>query len=39
MDLRRRIVALNRNKEISSAVVAVRFSVSRAVVGKLVRKS
>jgi transposase len=38
MDLRRRVVAAYRNKEGSYAVLAVRFSVSRAVVGKLVRQ-
>ena len=38
MDLRRRVVAAYRNKEGSYAVLAVRFAVSRAVVGKLVRQ-
>ena len=38
MDLRRRVVAAYRNKEGSYAVLAARFSVSRAVVGKLVRQ-
>lgn len=38
MDLRRRVVAAYRNKEGSYSVLAVRFSVSRAVVGKLVRQ-
>jgi len=38
MDLRRRVVAAYRNKEGSYVVLAARFSVSRAVVGKLVRQ-
>ena len=38
MDLRRRVVAAYRNKEGSYTVLAVRFAVSRAVVGKLVRQ-
>jgi transposase len=38
MDLRRRVVAAYRNKEGSYAVLAARFSVSRAVVGKFVRQ-
>lgn len=38
MDLRRRVVAAYRNKEGSYSILAVRFSVSRAVVGKLVRQ-
>jgi transposase len=38
MDLRRRVVAAYRNKEGSYSVLAMRFSVSRAVVGKLVRQ-
>jgi transposase len=38
MDLRRRVVAAYRNKEGSYTVLAARFSVSRAVVGKLVRQ-
>jgi transposase len=38
MDLRRRVVAAYRNKEGSYSVLAARFSVSRAVVGKLVRQ-
>jgi transposase len=38
MDLRRRVVAAYRNQEGSYTVLAVRFSVSRAVVGKLVRQ-
>ena len=38
MDLRRRVVAAYRNKEVSYVVLAARFSVSRAVVGKLVRQ-
>jgi transposase len=38
MDLRRRVVAAYRNKQGSYSVLAVRFSVSRAVVGKLVRQ-
>jgi transposase len=38
MDLRRRVVAAYRNKEGSYSVLAARFAVSRAVVGKLVRQ-
>lgn len=38
MDLRRRVVAAYRNKEGSYEVLAARFAVSRAVVGKLVRQ-
>lgn len=38
MDLRERIVAAYENGEGSHAVLAKRFSVSRAVVGKLVRQ-
>lgn len=38
MDLRRRVVAAYRNKEGSYVVLAARFAVSRAVVGKLVRQ-
>jgi transposase len=38
IDLRERIVVAYRNQEGSYAVLAVRFSVSRAVVGKLVRQ-
>jgi len=38
MDLRRRVVAAYRNQEGGSAVLPVRFSVSRAVVGKLVHQ-
>lgn len=38
MDLRRRVVAAYRSKEGSYVVLAARFSVSRAVVGKLVRQ-
>ncbi len=38
MDLRRRVVAAYRNQEGSYSVLAARFSVSRAVVGKLVRQ-
>lgn len=38
MDLRRRVVAAYRNQEGSYVVLAARFSVSRAVVGKLVRQ-
>jgi transposase len=38
MDLRRRVVAAYRNKEGSYVVLAARFSVSHAVVGKLVRQ-
>lgn len=38
MDLRQRVVSAYRNKEGSYAVLAARFSVSPAVVGKLVRQ-
>lgn len=38
MDLRRRVVAAYRNQEGSYSVLAGRFAVSRAVVGKLVRQ-
>ncbi len=38
IDLRKRIVAAYQSKEGSYAVLAVRFSVSRAVVGKFVRQ-
>jgi transposase len=38
MDLRRRVVAAYRNQEGSYTVLAARFAVSRAVVGKLVRQ-
>jgi transposase len=38
MDLRERIVAAYHNKEGSYTVLAGRFAVSRAVVGKLVRQ-
>ena len=38
MDLRERIVVAYGSQEGSYAVLAVRFSVSRAVVGKLVRQ-
>ena len=38
MDMRERIVSAYENKEGSHAVVAKRFSVSKAVVGKLVRQ-
>jgi len=38
MDLRRRVVAAYRNQEGSYSVLAARFAVSRAVVGKLVRQ-
>jgi transposase len=38
MDIRERIVAAYRNKEGSYVVLAARFAVSRAVVGKLVRQ-
>jgi len=38
MDLRERIVSAYENKEGSHAVLANRFSVSKAVVGKLVRQ-
>ena len=38
MDLRKRIVAAYEANEGSYSVLAVRFSVSRAVVGKLVRQ-
>ena len=39
MDLRERIVAAYEGKEGSYEVLAARFSVSRAVVGKLVRQA
>lgn len=38
IDLRERIVAAYENQEGSYAVLAARFSVSRAVVGKFVRQ-
>ena len=38
MDLRERIVSAYQNKEGSHRVLAARFAVSRAVVGKLVRQ-
>ena len=38
MDLRQRIVACYRNQEGSYEVLAARFAVSQAVVGKLVRQ-
>jgi transposase len=38
MDLRRRVVGAYRNKEGSYSVLAARFAVSPAVVGKLVRQ-